>query len=242
MPRFIELGNYENREPHEQLVASLNRVRAPLSYAYCLAFQAFERSRDLLRESECAADYYSGWGDQENATELQESAFTKDVEADMFASLAVLFAGDVLRRYHWELFHKHLTLKGGYGRKHNGDVTLTALLEAGGNAIRHASAWAGNVRFPYPDDESKLTPEEKRALRSIRVIERAFGTIGAPIVNAPSWDIVFWMNAGDDHKPDENYDNYEKAIVLTALDMASAKSPEALAKLKAAVDWIDFPE
>lgn len=238
MPRFIELNNFDI---FEQFAASLNRVRKPLSYAYCEAFQAFERSRDLLNESERESGWYSGGGDQQKANELHGAAFTEDVQADMFASIAVLFADDVLRRFHWGLFGKMPKLKRGYGRKDN-DVALSVLLLAGGNAIRHASWWAENVPFPYPKDDAALKEPVKTPLASIRVIEKAFGSFGGPIITPPSWDIIFRMNAGDDFSPGEKYDDYERAIVLTALDMAKANSKEAAAKLKAAVDWIDLPE
>jgi hypothetical protein len=39
------------------------------------------------------------------------------------------------------------------------------------------------------------------------------------------------MNAGSDWKPDENYDNFEAAIVDAALEMAEEHSPESAAKL-----------
>lgn len=234
MPRFIELTNYDR---FEQFAAELDRAREPMRFAYCEAFQAFERSRELLKDSERAGDWYSGRGNQEEANALHNEAYTYDVQAEMFASIAVLFADDLLRRFHQQLFGKAPTLDRGFGKVHNG-VALSTILQAGGNAIRHVSSWADNLTFPYPQDDTNLSNDAKRALANIRVIEKAFGSFGGPWNRPPSWDILFTMNAGEDFKPEENYDNFEQAIVIAALNMAQEHSQEALAELKAAVDSI----
>jgi hypothetical protein len=84
MPRFIELTNYGI---FEQFAAELDRARKPLRLGYCQAFQAFERSRELLRGSERAADWYSGMGNQDEAHALHNEAHTYDVQAEMFGSM-----------------------------------------------------------------------------------------------------------------------------------------------------------
>lgn len=149
-----------------------------------------------------------------------------------------MFADDLLRRFYRQLFGKPLPFEPGYGKAHNGEVRLTTLLQAGGNAIRHVSWWADNLKFPYPEDDTGLTNEEKRALANIRVIEKAFGSFGGPWNRPPTWDVLFWMNAGSDWKPEENYDNFEAAIVDAALQIAEQHSPESAAKLRAAIDAI----
>jgi hypothetical protein len=238
VPRFIELTNYDK---FEQFAAELTRARKPLSFAYCEAFQAFERSRELLKESEHTADWYSGRGNQNEADALHNEAYTYDVQAAMFASMAVLLSDDLLRRFHQQLFGKPPTLDRGFRKTHNG-VPLSTLLQAGGNAIRHVSWWADNLTFPYPEDDTCLNNDERKALANIRVIEKAFGRFGGPWNRPPSWDIVFTMNFAEDGKTEENYDNFERAIVVAALAMAEEHSAEAVAKLKAAVDAISSPD
>jgi hypothetical protein len=227
--RFIELTNFDK---FEQFVAEINRARRPLSYAYCEAFQAFEKSREVLRESEAAADFYGGAGNDEEATLLQNEAYSYDVQADMFASVAILFADDLLRRFHQQLFGTPLLLTPGYGKEHNNQIRLTTLWQAGGNAIRHASSWA-DLPFPYPsvDDES-LDKYERQALTNIQIIESAFGSLHAPTIRAPSWSILHFMNYADGETA-ENYDNYEVAIIDAALAMTKAHSSEATSQLEA---------
>lgn len=231
MPRFIELTNYDK---FEQFAAELDRARKPLSFAYCQAFQAFERSRELLKESERVADWYSGKGDQDEANALHNEAYSYDVQADMFASLCVLFADDLLKHFYYRLFEKMPELGKGYGNSQNG-VPLTTLLQAGGNAIRHVSSWADSLPFPYPDEDTGLEHDQKKALANIRVIEQAFGSFGGPWNRAPSWSILFAMNFGDNGSPDENYDNFEGAIIAAALEIAREHSAESATKLSEAI-------
>lgn len=238
MPRFIELTNYDR---FEQFASELARARKPLSFAYCEAFRAFERSRDLLKESEYAADWYSGKGNQNEANALQNEAYTYDVQAELFGSMAVLFADDLLRRFHQQLFGKPSTLDSGFGKRQNG-VPLSTLIQAGANAIRHVSWWADNLAFPYPENDTSLRNDERKALANIRVLEKAFGTFGGPPNRPPSWDILFTMNVGEDGKTEENYDNFERAIVVAALHMAQQHSQEAVTRLKAAVETISLPD
>lgn len=235
MPRFIELTNFD---AFEQFAAEIQRARKPLSFAYCHSFQAFERSRDLLKESERVSGWYGGGANQDVAHALHNDAYTSDVQAEMFASTAILLADDLLRRFYRQLFGKPLPFEPGYGKAHNGDVRLTTLLQAGGNAIRHVSWWADNLKFPYPEDDAGLTNDGKKALANIRVIEKAFGSFGGPWNRPPTWDILFWMNAGSDSKPDDNYDNFEAAIVDAALEMAEEHSPGSATTLRAAINAI----
>jgi hypothetical protein len=234
MPRFIELTNYDK---FEQFAAELDRARRPLSFAYVEAFQAFARSRELLKESEFAADWYSGKGNQDEAHALHNEAYTEDVQAETFASILILFADDVLKRLHYRLFDRMPRLDKGYGKEHNG-VPLSSILQAGGNAIRHVSWWADNLTFPYAEDDTGLSNDERKALANIRVIEKAFGSFGGPWNRPPSWDILFTMNAGENWTPEADYDKFERAIILTGRDMARDHSSEALAQLQAAVDSI----
>lgn len=88
MPRFIELTNFD---AFDQFAAEIGRARKPLSFVYCHSFQAFERGRELLKESERASGWYSGGGNQDVAHALHNEAYTYDVQAEMFASTAILF-------------------------------------------------------------------------------------------------------------------------------------------------------
>jgi hypothetical protein len=185
--RFLNFGQYD---PSEQFAVTLKRSRPAIERAYLAAVEASDRCNALLDESMhrrlntdgALADLGLVPATQDIAAEVQLAdqlhleAEVEDMQTDWQASVVVLFADDVLRRFTRRVLETRTALEPGYGPTYLGG-SVTTLLQAGANAIRHVSEWDDDNTLAFPYDPSKIAKgsDAERAWRNIHVFQRAFG-------------------------------------------------------------------
>jgi hypothetical protein len=249
MPRFLNLNQLED---YDQLAHALRRARSPMERAYLASVEASNLCNDMLDESmyrSAMAQEYDALDmfmerprsadpakDMQKARELHVAADGEDMQADWQASVVVLFADDVLRRYKRRVLPKKRQRES-FGPTYNDGVRLTELLWAGGNAIRHASEWDDDEDLVFPYDPAKIEKgsNQERAWGNIRVFQRAFGRgIHERIREQQSWAVLCTMDGlYGTHEPD--YARIEEAIVKAAREIAEAAGRDALERLQAAL-------
>jgi hypothetical protein len=235
MSRFLKL---ERLDPYRLLAVFLGRARLGLVAAYDAAFAAAHRSSMLSREM----DYLIFRAHEENVShdveidELSFAAQAEDLQSDLHASTVVLAADDAIRRFAAGVLGMPLAFEPGFGPLYAG-VPLTTLLRVGTNTIRHVSEWDDlAMPFPYRVDatlDGRTDREEKRALQSIRIIQRAFGIgIHDQIRDVVSFRILV---AVDGLPAQPSYDRFEAALLASASAIAESVGPDASAALDAAL-------
>ena len=170
------------------------------------------------------------------ARELHLAAEGEDMQADWEASVVVLFADDVLRRYKRRVLPKGRQRES-FRPTYNDGVRLTELLWAGGNAIRHVSEWDDDEELVFPYDPANIEKgsNQERAWGNIRIFQRAFGKgIHERIREMQSWAVLVTMDGlYGTHEPD--YARIEQTIVKSAREIAEAAGADASEKLETAL-------
>ena len=249
MSRFLNMSQYNE---FERLAVSLRRMREPMRRAYMSAVDASDLCNDMLDESMYRSarahegDVLSMFmnvprsddpaEDMRSAHEIHLAAEDEDGTADWQASVVVLFADDVLRRFKRSVLPAERQREC-FGKTFNGGVRLTELLWAGANAIRHVSEWDDDENLVFPYDPAKIEEgsNQERAWKNIVVFQRAFGKgIHERMREMQSWAIVCQMDGlYGTHEPD--YARIEEAIVQAARDIAEAAGEDAVRSLNAAL-------
>lgn len=246
MSRFLNLNRYDE---YERVAVTLRRMREPMRRAYIAAVEASNLCNDMLDESMRRAMAHNrdalnvfrnptrsaDADDMRSAHEIHLAAEDEDSTADWQASVVVLFADDVLRRFKRRVLPESRQREG-FGKTYNGGVRLTELLWAGANAIRHVSEWDDDEKLIFPYDPAKIKEgsKQERAWGNITVFQRAFGKgIHERIREVQSWAIVCTMDGlYGTHEPD--YARIEEVIVQAARNIAEAAGEDARQRLDAA--------
>lgn len=248
MGRILDFTDYD---AFEQFAASAIGSRSVMQRAYLAAVEASDRCNASIKESlqlrlqdetlelmGLVAMSGDPVAREQRARQADVDAIVEDKNADWQASIVVLFADDVLRRFSRRVLNKKPTLNNGYGPTYGGGVRLTTLLQAGANAIRHVSEWDDDemLTFPYEAATIAKGSNADRARRNIRIFQRAFGKgVHEPIREMQSWAILCTMDGlYGTHGPD--YTRVEAAVIAAARDIASESGPSAVTSLNDALE------
>jgi hypothetical protein len=239
MSRFVRL---ESHDPYVTFATTLHRLRPAIKRSYYAAFAASDASNEALNlyqwetSSEPLVPELLGASFptiQKTGIDpeiLYAEAIAEDAHCDMQATIVVLFADDLLQRFGQRVLEKRIGLDG-FGSIYRG-VHLTTLLHATTNCVRHVSEWE-DYPFPYRAFDDAETNDERRAIRSIEVLQKAYG-LGKHerIRDFVSWHTVVTIDGlYGTHPPD--YQRFEDALVEGARDLARHAGGSALADLDA---------
>jgi len=222
----------------------LRRLRPAIERAFYAAFTASDASNEAMdlyrwetmREPAVPALFGASFANIErsgiDAEVLYADAIAEDLHCDMQATIVVLFADDLLQRFGQRVLKKKIGLDS-YGPIYRG-VHLTSLLRATTNCVRHVSGWE-DYPFPYRDLKDAESNDERRAIRSIEVLQTAYG-LGKHerIRDFVSWHTVVTIDGlYGTHPPD--YQRFEAALVEGARAIAQHSGSNALADLDASL-------
>ena len=255
MSQFLKL---DHLDPFESFAAVIGRSRLAMSAAYDAAFAAHERCRKALEDHRWGsaarvgafgfpvfADQRSSmWGavGDEVLHRLWLDALAEDFQCDQQAAPVILVADDTLQRFAKGVLGKAPGVGPGFGPEYGGHggraVSLTSLLRAATNALRHVSEWDDdpNLQFPYPApadlEKGSKTPQ---ALQSIYVLQRAFG-IGRhePIRDVVSMRVLVAVD-GLFGTSTPDYARFESAVIQAAEQVALEVSGDAQGRLRSAL-------
>lgn len=252
MSTFLKL---DESDPYETFAVVMRRSQLSMRSAYNAAFAAHIRCADLLKSHRWGSFSMSdplgfpvfGLGDSAPPEPLSRAeldgmwleALAEDFQADMQAAPVILTADDSLRRFARGVLGKPPALEDGFGPTYGKGVHLTSLLQAATNALRHVSEWdeTKTPAFPYKTlDQYKEKSPAWQAMRSIRVIQAAFG-IGdnGPIRDVVSARVLIAVD-GQLGTAEPSYDRFEAAVLTTAHEIAKSKGPTPARKLEEALN------
>jgi len=251
MSTFVKL---DDSDPYETFAVVMRRSRLGMNNAYLAAFAAHIRCAQLLqdhrwgtigvsdafgfpifgvpepvRQGPSEAELHAMWLD----------ALAEDFQADQQASPVILVADDSLRRLARGIWGKPPTInEGGYGPTYGRGVTLTALLQAATNTLRHVSEWdeTKTPSFPYqPPETFKKNSIAWKAMQSISIIQRAFGLgESGPIRDVVSMRVLIAVD-GKLGTEAPSYKRFEEAVITAAREIAQAKGKTPARKLDEAL-------
>jgi hypothetical protein len=247
--------NLDQTDPYDTFAVIMRRSRLAMERTYEAAFDAHRRGADLL-DSHLLHKWNvgdssgfpifavpEGWQPEALSNAELEGmwldAISEDFQADHLATPIVLTADDCLKRLANGIHGKPSEIEAGYGPEYGpGKVPLTSLLTAATNTLRHVSEWDEKRKpaFPYkPLSEYEVNSVEWQAMRSITVIQRAFGHGIFEAVRGPVSMRVLVAVDGLLGTSPPSYDRFEAAVLATARAVASAKGKTPLTKLETAI-------
>jgi hypothetical protein len=250
MSMFVKL---DDADPYDTFAVVMRRSRLSMERAYGAAFEAHARSVALLQDHRwksfsvadplgfpifgVPAGYPRELPSRAELDAIWLDALAEDFQSDQQAAPVILTADDSLRRLGRGLFGKPADLEAGYGPTYGEGVPFTSLLQAATNALRHVSEWDATRKppFPYQSLETFVpNSTEWQAIRSINVIQRAFG-IGQ---HEPIRDVISMRTlvAVDGLPTAPAFERLEKALLETARAMARAKGKTPATKLENALN------
>lgn len=243
MSRFV---NLHRPDPHRLFGAVLRRSQLGIRAGYDAAFAADVRCKELMEEERFLGargqpfgfPVFGGDADTsrfptadiiERRAALWAEAQAEDLQTDFRASIVVLWADDMLRRFERDVLKREPSLATGFGPVYGENVPLTTLLQVATNTLRHVSQWDVDkeVRFPYEPAKAKSSAA-KQAHRNIAVLQRAFG-IGKhePIREPVSWRVLVAVDGQLGTAPPD-FGRFEAAIVAAAQAIAAQAGTTAL--------------
>ena len=255
MSQFLKL---DRLDPFDAFATVIQRSRLAMTVAYDAAFSAHDRCRKALEDhrwgsaSRVGAFGFPVFADERSSVagavgdevlhRLWLDALAEDFQCDQQAAPVILVADDTLQRFAKAVLGKAPGVGPGFGPTYGGHggqpVSLTSLLRAATNALRHVSEWDDdpNLQFPYlaPADLEKgsKTPQ---ALQSIYVLQRAFG-IGRhePIRDVVSMRVLVAVD-GLSGTSTPDYARFESAVTQAAEQIALEASGDAQRRLRSAM-------
>ena len=255
MSQFLKL---DHLDPFESFAAVVGRSRLAMSAAYEAAFAAHERCRKALEDHRWGSAARIGAfgfpvfanerssaaaavGD-EDLRRLWLDALAEDFQSDQQAAPVILVADHTLQRFAKGVLGKAPGVASGFGPTYGGyrgePVSLTSLLRAATNALRHVSEWDDdpNLQFPYPAPaDSEKGSKKPQALQSIYVLQRAFGIgLHEPIMDVVSMRVLVAVD-GLFGTSTPAYARFESAVIQAADQIALEASGDAQGRLRGAL-------
>lgn len=204
---------------------------------------------------------FEPWRSQENESsakteEVASNAYGEATRADVYASIVLIVLDNALRQLGLALQIPKDRAKDGFGKTVNG-VPLTRLLREAANCIRHAIEWDENryLGIPYDNDSLQAAIEEvtrkhgeayiksdsqvylissaRHALRTIRVLQDAFG-LGRHdrIYMAPAWSFLVTIDgkflAGKLGSSEPDFSRIDGSVVAAGREMVEHADPATL--------------
>lgn len=249
-------ANFDSLDPYAMFAAAIKRSRLAMREAFRVAFKAYVGAVALVDRH-----MYETMRHDDGTFELMGLEYVKatprmspgalerlharavalDRQADYQAAPVLLFADDALQRFAKGVLGKAPGLtEPGYGPEygtHMGNVTLTRLLRAGTNAIRHVSEWDdSDIPFPYPSlaDLPKKCAW-RQPMESIEILQQVFGIGRSERIRDPASMRILIRIDGVLGTGKPAYSRYEQAVLKAAQEIASADGRASVRRLQGAL-------